>query len=71
MAYGRKYDKVIYSKWTSDFTEDDWIYLAFAALDQAGITRNQGRRIAEILGRQSEFGKEEVEIIDDIEGEDL
>jgi hypothetical protein len=35
--YGPKVDKIIYSDLTKGFTEDDWIALGVAALDQGGF----------------------------------
>ena len=35
--YGPKVDKIIYSNLTKGFTEDDFIALGVAALDQGGL----------------------------------
>jgi len=35
--YSPKVDKIIYSNLTSGFTEEDWIALGIATLDQAGF----------------------------------
>ncbi len=39
--YGPKVDKIVYSNLTSDFTEEDWIALGVAALDQGGFSSKE------------------------------
>lgn len=42
MGYGKRIDSVVYDcDATNDFTREDWIRLALAALDQAGVSTNQ------------------------------
>lgn len=38
VQYSQKIDKVIYSEHTRDFAKEDWIKLANAAFDQAGLS---------------------------------
>ena len=37
LQYSERIDKVIYCEFTSEFEDDDWLGLAEAALDQAGL----------------------------------
>jgi hypothetical protein len=41
--YDQKTDAVVYSESTPGFTRDDWINLAVAAADQAGIVTDLDR----------------------------
>lgn len=42
MGYGKRIDSVVYGcDATSDYTREDWIRLALAALDQAGVSPRQ------------------------------
>ncbi|HTP97951.1 MAG TPA: hypothetical protein VMN56_01415 [Casimicrobiaceae bacterium] len=38
MSYGKKTYTVVYGNGTDDYTEADWVRLALAALDQAGVS---------------------------------
>jgi len=46
--YSDKIDPVIYNDLTTLFTDDDWIELAIAALDQAGAKVDLQNKVREI-----------------------
>lgn len=41
VSYVQRIDAVVYGSDTSDYTREDWIRLALAALDQAGVSPAQ------------------------------
>lgn len=49
--YSEKIDPAIYGEATKGFTKEDWIELAIAALDQAGVSAEGQRLIRERSGR--------------------
>ena len=50
--YTEKVDEVIYKSGLCDsFSEDDYIDLALASLDQSGMSKQDQDRVASIIGR--------------------
>ena len=48
--YSKAVDAVVYGATTRDLTSDDWMRLAMAALDQAGMNGATQKRIAALIG---------------------
>lgn len=49
IQYSTTIDPVIYGRATTGFERADWIALALAALDQAGVKRREHEKIVAIL----------------------
>lgn len=57
LHYSKKSDPLIYSHLTDDFTREDWIKLAFAALDQGSADKKIFDYLVSELGVETDWGK--------------